>query len=111
MKDYQPIDPGQVTPGDPFGGIKSTRQKTTPPPEEINRFHARDDVDSSWQAHHHTLGVKHDQAAAGDHIHDGNGSKKLMDGITITGSKGGNAALADLITALATALGFTDGTT
>lgn len=104
-------EPGQVVPDDPFGPIKTPRQRNTPPPQEVNAFHSRDDVDSSWQAHHHTIGVKHDQAAAGDHKHDGVGSLPLMDGITITGSKGGNVALANLISALATALGFTDSTT
>jgi hypothetical protein len=34
----------------------------------------------------------------------------IMEGITVSGSKGGNAALADLITKLAAALGFTDAT-
>lgn len=100
-----------VIPNDPFGGIKKSKEKTTPPPDQVNSFHSRSDVDSGWQAQHHTLGIKHDQAAAGDHKHDGNNSKKLMEGITVTGSKGGNAALADLITKLAAALGFTDGTT
>lgn len=70
-----------------------------------------DDTDSSAFAKHHTLGRKHHQASSGDHNHDGINSRKLMTGITVTGSKGGNAALADLITKLSTALGFTDGTT
>lgn len=111
MKDVNVPDAGQVKPGDPFGPIKQPRQKTTPPPEEVNSFHARDDVDSSWQAHHHTIGIKHDQASAGDHKHDGKNSLQLMKGVTITGAKGGNVALANLITALANALGFTDSTT
>jgi hypothetical protein len=100
-----------VVPGDPFGGQKAPAARTSPPPEEVNRFHERSDVDSSALAQHHTLGVKHDQASPGDHNHNGEGSLFLMDGITITGSKGGNAALADLITKLAAALGFTDATT
>lgn len=58
-----------------------------------------------------SLGPGNLQASPGDHKHDGTTSKQLMTGITITGSKGGNAALADLITKLAAALGFTDGTT
>ena len=100
-----------VIPDDPFGPIKTPKQKNTPPPDQVNKFHDRSDVDSGWHAQHHTLGVKHDQAAAGDHKHDGNNSKFIMEGITITGSKGGNVALANLITELAAALGFTDGTT
>lgn len=100
-----------VVPNDPFGTQKSTETKTAPPPEQVNKFHERSDVDSSWSAQHHSLGVKHDQASPGDHIHNGEGSLFLMEGVTITGSKGGNAALASLINALADYLGFTDGTT
>ena len=112
MPDNQNSQQGNsVVPNDPFGVIKEPAQRQTPPPREVNSFHARDDVDSSPLSHHHTLGIKHSQAAAGDHKHDGVGSSKLMDGITVSGSKGGNAALADLISKLATALGFTDATT
>lgn len=111
LDEFDYPDPGQVKPGDPFGPIKQPKQKKTPPPQEVNAFHDRSDVDSAWSAQHHTIGVKHDQAAAGDHKHDGNNSKLLMEGVTITGSKGGNVALGNLITALADALGFTDSTT
>lgn len=104
-------NPGQVKPGDPFGPVKSPKQKNSPAPQEVNRFHDRSDVDSHWQAQHHTLGVKHDQAAPGDHKHNGENSKLLMEGISISGAKGGNVALTNLITALADALGFTDNTT
>ena len=38
--------------------------------EASSRLHDRDDVDSSQQAHHHTLGTKPSQAAAGDHTHN-----------------------------------------
>lgn len=36
---------------------------------EINRAHDYDDVDSKALAHHHTLGTKANQAAAGNHNH------------------------------------------
>jgi hypothetical protein len=98
-------------PGDPFGEEKNPANKTAPPPEIVNKFHERADTDSSWAAIHHSLGVKHDQAAPGDHVHNGEGSLFIMEGVTITGSRGGNAALAALLTALAEYLGFTDGTT
>lgn len=80
-------------------------------PEEVNRFHEHSDVDSSTLAQHHTLGPKPNQASPGDHKHDGVTSKKLMAGVTVTGSKGGNVALTNLITALSNSLGFTDTTT
>lgn len=100
-----------IVPEDPFGDLKQPQNKTGPPPEIVNKFHERSDVDSSSLAQHHTLGVKHDQASPGDHTHNGEGSLFLMEGVTITGSKGGNVALASLITALSDYLGFTDGTT
>ena len=100
-----------VMPNDPFGPVKKPAQKNTPDPQVVNQFHSRSDVDSHWGAQHHTIGIKHDQASAGDHTHDGKNSRFLMEDVTITGSKGGNVALANLITALAEKLGFTDGTT
>lgn len=99
-----------VVENDPFGEIKKPASRTSPDPNVVNNFHNRADTDSSATSAHHTLGVKHNQASPGDHKHDGIGSRLIMEGITITGAKGGNAALADLITKLSTALGFTDGT-
>lgn len=96
---------------DPYGGIKKEKGDPNLNSREVSAIHTNDDVDGSVVAHHHTLGINRNQASPGSHLHDGTTSKKLMVGITITGSKGGNAALADLITKLATALGFTDGTT
>lgn len=85
--------------------------KTTPSANEVSKYHTNDDVDGGPRSHHHSLGNLRGQASPGDHIHDGGSSKSLMDDITITGAKGGNVALANLITALSKALGFTDGTT
>jgi hypothetical protein len=82
-------------------------------PDEVNRLHQRDDVDKSAFSHHHTLGPKRNQASPGDHTHTGYTSRKLGygAGLTVTGSKGGNAALASLITMLGNVISFTDTTT
>lgn len=85
--------------------------KTAPSQLEVQKFHKNADTDGSSQSIHHTLGTKRGQASPGDHTHNGGDSKQLMEGITITGSRGGNAALADLLTKLSDALGFTNGTT
>jgi hypothetical protein len=106
-----PNDTGSVVAGDPFSYQKKEFTRDTPPPDQVAGFHARSDLDSSWNAQHHTLGIKHDQASPGDHIHDGKSSRRLMEGQTLTGSKGGNVALANLITKLSATLGFTDSTT
>jgi len=104
-------DSGATVAGDPFATQKKEFGKDTAAPDVVIAFHARSDVDSSTTAQHHTLGLKHDQSAPGDHKHDGKSSRRLMEGITITGAKGGNAALADLIDKLTDVLGFTDNTT
>lgn len=85
-----------------------TGQRVTP--DAVNEFHSKSDVDSSQQAQHHTLGLKNGQASPGDHLHDGRTSKKLLAGTTISGSRGGNAAVASIIDALEK-LGATDATT
>lgn len=77
--------------------------------KSVNKFHEKDDVDSSWDAHHHTLGTKHDQASPGDHTHNGLNSLKILKGTTITGSRASGAALVSVIAALVK-LGATDST-
>lgn len=80
-----------------------------PTSREVTRFHSRSDVDSSAFAQHHTLGTKPNQAASGSHKHDGLSGLKLLDGVIISGSRGGNAALESVIAALVQ-LGATDST-
>ncbi len=98
---------------DPYGSIKDEKRDPSPSAREVNLFHTNSDLDSSAQAGHHSIGVKHDQASAGDHVHDGIGSRKLGQGLNLvlTGAKGGNVALANLITMLKTVIEFTDSTT
>lgn len=87
-------------------------RKDKPSAKELLDFHTHDDVDGGPKSHHHTLGPAPNQAAAGDHSHDGGSSAKIypLEGITISGSRGGNAALASVISALVQ-LGATDVTT
>jgi len=98
---------------DPFSKIKSDVHNPAPRPGAVNIFHSNSDVDSSSTAQHHTIGIKHDQASAGDHIHDGKGTRKLgtNQGLTLTGAKGGNVALTNLIAMLKNFIDFTDTTT
>lgn len=98
MAEQQQIRPGTV-------------DKSSPSADIVLKFHANSDVDGSNLAQHHTLGSFPGQASPGTHTHDGGTSKQLMEGVTITGAKGGNVALANLITALSQVLGFTDNTT
>jgi len=77
----------------------------------VQQIHMQDDLDTARDAHHHTLGISSNQASPGNHNHDGSNSPQLMAGVVITGAKGGNVALANLIAALAATFGFTDNTT
>jgi hypothetical protein len=46
-------------------------------PDQATIAHLRSDVDSSKQSQHHTLGLGRNQAAQGDHSHDGLTGNKL----------------------------------
>lgn len=97
---------------DPFGKIKEEKKSPFPSPREVNIFHTNSDVDDSVFAIHHTLGIKHNQASTGDHVHDGLSSRKIGAGmsLTVTGSKGANAALISLLNMLNDVIEFTDTT-
>jgi hypothetical protein len=82
-------------------------------PEEVQDIHSRSDVDASDKSQHHTLGTGRFQSSPGNHVHDGYRSSKIGQnmGITISGSRGGNAALASVIDALKLVMDITDNTT
>ncbi len=100
-----------AVPGDPWGITHQDSKDNKASAKEVNDFHTNSDVDSSTQSYHHRLGNRRNQASQGDHRHDGENGLKIMEGVTVTGAKAGNAALTNLLTALAAALGFIDGTT
>ena len=95
------------------GGAQVNSENYIPPPDIVKKFHTRSDVDSSPQSQHHTLGLKRTQAAQGNHSHDGKTSVKIGkgDSLLLTGSKGGNTALTNLINMLKGYIEFTDNTT
>jgi hypothetical protein len=45
---------------------------------EVNDLHINSDVDKSTLSQHHTLGVQANQAAPGDHNHDGRNSRRVQ---------------------------------
>lgn len=79
---------------------------TQPTPQSTSDIHLVDDVDTGPLAHHHTLGEGSNNAAPGKHGH-----ATLITPINVTGGRGGNVALANLLTALATKGIITDSTT
>lgn len=87
----------------------SVNSAMRPEGKVVNEFHTNDDVDRDANSHHHTLGPNANQASPGSHRHDGSDSYLLLDGVTLAGSKGGNTALASVISALVQ-LGAKDST-
>lgn len=81
-----------------------------PTAKEVNEFHEKSDKDGGPKAQHHTLGPAPAQASPGNHTHDGGTSVALLEGVTLSGSRGGNLALPSIIAALVQ-LGATDSTT
>lgn len=76
--------------------------------EQVEELHKNDDVDVRRESHHHTLGPRGVQAAAGDHTHDGSNSSLLLTGITISGSRSSSASITPSIIAALVRLGATD---
>jgi len=99
--------------GDPFGAVHGTSPYQETTPQDVAKFHSRDDSDTGIQAHHHTIGIRRNQAAAGNHNHDGSSGKKLGEGLalTVSGSRSSGAALASLISQLKLIMELTDNTT
>lgn len=102
----------------------NTHQGTTP--ETAATAHYRADTDAGQQSLHHTLGPARNQAAPGNHNHDGTTSGKLglygfsavvgqegkiVPTLAISGSRSTGAAVASIITMLKTFIDFTDNTT
>lgn len=123
-----PKDLSPNTKPDRFGQVNSADKDFSaggaPSAKEIANFHLRADVDASHRALHHTLGNGRNQAAPGDHVHDGIRGNKIglyeMDpanpgrtrpSLVLSGAKGGNVALTNLIAFLKNFIDFRDTTT
>jgi len=81
-----------------------------PPGQVVDDFHENSDVDSRAEAQHHTLGPGPNQAAAGDHTHDGGDSALILEGQVISGSRATDAWRIS-VNALLVRLGATDNST
>lgn len=91
-------------------GVDLTLKGRPPTAEEVAKQHTNADTDTRAESAHHTLGPSPTQATAGNHRHRGGDSVPLLDGLSITGSRGGNVALLTVIQCLV-ALGATDSST
>lgn len=79
-------------------------------PRVVTQIHKNADTDNDKTSIHHSIGPGPNQVASGAHTHDGTETRQLLAGISLTGSKAGNAALASVVAALV-ALGAADNTT
>lgn len=129
VKDFKPDRVYPNTKPDDFGQVNmgdKDRSRLGQYPDMNVEAHYRSDVDSQKGAQHHTIGTGRNQAASGAHSHDGvSGLKigprefdptpgqegKTRPALTLTGSKGGNAALTSLIAYLGNFFEFRDLTT
>lgn len=84
----------------------ATEDKDSPKAETVSRFHSNADTDSSRTALHHTLGPGKNQAASGNHSHDGNDSPRLLTGTVIGGAT--NEVVIDNIVSALVKLGAED---
>lgn len=92
------------------GGRPESQGNPKPQPDVVDDFHTNADTDIRVESLHHTLGAAPTQASPGDHLHDGGTSGLLVSGMSVTGSRGGNAALPSII-AILVRLGARDNTT
>lgn len=88
-----------------YGAERSNADAT-----QVDDFHEQSDLNTRSEAQHHTLGPSQNQAAPGNHNHDGGTSIPLWEGNTLTGSRGGNMALSSVI-AILVQKGAVDATT
>lgn len=81
-----------------------------PDARTVNEFHSNDDLDKDANSHHHSLGSGANQASPGSHNHDGSTSVQLLEGFTLSGTRGTATSIVSIIDALVQ-LGATDNTT
>ena len=74
------------------GSVGGIVTRTTDAARQVQDFHRNDDFNSRDDAHHHGLGQTHEKAAWGDHAHDGNTGRAILEGTTFTGSRTSNVA-------------------
>lgn len=94
----------------PTGG-KSNEDSDKPTNKEVDDFHTNASVDTRPEDMHHRLGPEPNQAAAGNHGHDGSDSPLLLAGYIISGSKASPSTVLPSIIAALVRLGATDSTT
>lgn len=110
---YGPQPPGAAQ----YGGDRkdpAARPKDpdpSPPKDVVDKFHKNAGVDTRKEDIHHTIGPGPTQAASGAHTHNGTDGPLLLEGFSLTGSKGSPSTVLPSIIACLARLGATDNTT
>jgi len=90
--------------------MATSNEEQRPAPQIVADFHTNSDMDQDKESQHHTIGTGEFQAAAGSHTHNGSDSFQLLTNEEVTGSRGGNTALASVI-AILVRMGAKDSST
>lgn len=91
-------------------GDHGQRAPDPAPYDSVQTFHTNADTDDTTAAAHHTIGANANQAAGGDHTHDGGSSSPLFQGRAIAGVRG-SVAYQQSIEALLVSLGASNTAT
>lgn len=105
------LDQGAIRKPGPTGGKDTADAERSPDNKTVDDFHKNASVDTRPEDIHHRLGIEPNQAAAGDHRHDGSNGVLLLDGVIISGSKASPSTVLPSIIGALVQLGATDSTT
>lgn len=94
----------------PSGGEEEVDARS-PDNKTVEDFHKNASKDTRPEDMHHTLGIESNQAAPGDHTHDGSNGVLLLAGTIISGSKASPSTVLPSIIGALVRLGAEDSTT
>lgn len=94
----------------PTGGVEEDDARS-PDNKTVEDFHKNASKDTRPEDMHHTLGIESNQAAAGDHTHDGTNGVLLLGGTIISGNKASPSTVLPSIIGALVRLGAEDSTT
>lgn len=105
------LDQQAIKRSTPTGGRDVEEEERSPDNKTVEDFHKNASVDTRPEDIHHRLGSEPNQAAPGDHRHDGTSGVLLLEGVIISGSKASPSTVLPSIISALVRLGATDSTT
>src|SRR5690349_3160152 len=91
--------------------LREVLEGKAPTSEQVAKIHEKSDKDGGPKSQHHTLGPGPNQAAPGNHTHDGGNSAFLLDDYTLIGSRADTATMVLKFIEIFKKLGMNDATT